>query len=187
MQQEHVGQWEREDTPSGEESLHDAPVARELRSYRPHITDLFYKKRTVKEILDEVNAMFEETFKYQFYTLTSRKRPLERLLKEWGLGRHKGPKSVPEIEKIKRIMRETIVTHGRDAGYRSFQHELMYVHNVCISQRMTMALLREVDPEGVAIRTQRRLQRVGAYYATGPNHHWAFDGHEKLYFFNCKV
>ena len=54
-------------------------------------------------------------------------------------------------------------------GYRAMHQEL----------RSVRLCLKTLDPQGVEVRSRRRLRRR-VYVSKGPNYQWHIDGYEKL-------
>ncbi|KAI9776548.1 MAG: hypothetical protein M1816_005235 [Peltula sp. TS41687] len=71
--------------------------------------------------------------------------------------------------------RELLHTHFRAQGYIAARWCLQ----LCISDRL-FAVVRELDPEGVAQRTNRMQRHRGEYVVAGPNQLWSLDGYCKL-------
>ena len=64
-------------------------------------------------------------------------------------------------------------------GYRGMWHHLRTSYGISVKRDTVMEMLREIDPEGTAVRRARRLHRR-KYHSLGPNHCWHIDGHHKL-------
>jgi hypothetical protein len=64
-------------------------------------------------------------------------------------------------------------------GCRMMTARLRLLTGSNISRAAVQFALSNVDPEGVAARTRRRLQRR-TYDVPGSNYMWHFDGHDKL-------
>ncbi|KAI8892038.1 hypothetical protein BC833DRAFT_653991 [Globomyces pollinis-pini] len=85
------------------------------------------------------------------------------------------------MELIKKMsISEEIVTINRDAGYRAIHRALRMKHNIFVSRKMVMELLKEIDPDGVELRKRHKLKRR-QWYSAGPNYHWCLDGHDKTF------
>ncbi len=64
------------------------------------------------------------------------------------------------------------------SGYQSIWHTLQ-LNGVRIPRSVVQALLKEIDPEGTALRQRHRLRRR-QYVNPGPNFSWHIDGYDKL-------
>lgn len=64
-------------------------------------------------------------------------------------------------------------------GYRSLWRRLRDTYRFNVKQTTVLKLLRIIDPQGVKMRSRRRLRRR-AYSVPGPNHIWHADGYDKL-------
>jgi hypothetical protein len=67
----------------------------------------------------------------------------------------------------------------RFGGYRTMWRTLMFKYSMVVSQELTRALLRQMDPVSVDNRRRHRLQRR-TYTSRGPNDTWHVDGYDKL-------
>jgi hypothetical protein len=64
-------------------------------------------------------------------------------------------------------------------GCRMMQSRLRILTGENISRDSVLQALHTVDPNGIEIRSRRRLHRR-SYDVPGPNFMWHFDGHDKL-------
>lgn len=64
-------------------------------------------------------------------------------------------------------------------GYRSLWRRLRDYYRFSVEQSTVLKLLRLIDPEGIKIRTRKKLRRRN-YSVPGPNHIWHCDGYDKL-------
>ncbi len=58
-----------------------------------------------------------------------------------------------------------------------------------VKRETVQQLIKQIDPEGVAVRTSRKFKRR-IYYVSGPNFIWHIDGYDKLKpygFFNLQL
>ncbi|POW19384.1 hypothetical protein PSHT_04696 [Puccinia striiformis] len=95
-----------------------------------------------------------------------------RLIKETG-------KAVTR-EEVKSYMdhaRTQLLAHA--AGYRRMKEILFHEYRVKVPRLMVYELLSELDPQGMADRLRHACKRR-VYRASGPNHIWSADGHDKL-------
>lgn len=68
---------------------------------------------------------------------------------------------------------------GRDLGYRAMHDRLRKIHKIVTDRETVRLILSHLDPEGVQLRSQRRLHRR-EYRVPGPNYLWHIDGYDKL-------
>ena len=52
-------------------------------------------------------------------------------------------------------------------------------YNIVTSKEVVLTALSYLEPEGVSLRSRRKLKRP-KYYAKGPNYVWHIDGYDKL-------
>lgn len=101
---------------------------------------------------------------------------LKTHFKEAGLCRKSNYSPLPEV-------REAIMTElsgpGELFGYRAMWQALKLKHKLRVKRDVVMRLMRELNPEGIALRTRRRFTRR-TYYSRGPNYIWHVDGYDKL-------
>ena len=67
---------------------------------------------------------------------------------------------------------------GCIAGYRTVWHQLRK-EGIQVPRLVVQHKVKELDPEGCAIRSQKVLRRR-KYHNPGPNHVWHIDGYDKL-------
>ena len=103
-------------------------------------------------------------------------RTLKRRLKSYGLSRQFSNISIPALSAI--LLRE-MEGPGQSKGYRSMRDHLKRSYGIRVKTDHVMRLMRELDPQGVLIRRNRRLNRR-AYSSPGANHCWHVDGYDKL-------
>jgi len=70
-------------------------------------------------------------------------------------------------------------------GYRRMHKALLNRGLVCRKEDVRKEL-KNIDPDGVAYRKRRRLQRR-KYQSPGPNYVWHIDGHNKLKTFGFSI
>ena len=103
-------------------------------------------------------------------------RQLKRILQTLGLRRRRGHASVQELTNA---IEQKLAGSGSGLGYR-LMHQRLRVENGLVASRKTVRLiLKHLDPEGIGLRSRRRLRRR-QYYAKGPNFIWHVDGYDKL-------
>ena len=91
-------------------------------------------------------------------------RQLKRILQTLGLRRRRGHASVQELTNA---IEQELAGSGSGLGYR-LMHQRLRVENGLVASRETVRLiLKHLDPEGVGLRSRRRLRRR-QYYAKGP-------------------
>ncbi|KAB0795826.1 hypothetical protein PPYR_04655 [Photinus pyralis] len=103
------------------------------------------------------------------------KRTLQRKLKAMGLYRRK---NVSDVITIATFIKRNLETYGQLHGYR-WMHLKCLQNGLVVTQQMVRILLQTLDPEGVEIRTRRRLRRR-QYRNKGPNFLWHMDCYDKL-------
>lgn len=79
---------------------------------------------------------------------------------------------------ITQVIREELEGTGSTMGYRRMHKTLLNKGILCRREDVRQ-VLKYLDPEGVAARKRRRLQRR-KYNSPGPNYVWHIDGHDKL-------
>ena len=106
---------------------------------------------------------------------------LLRRLKKYGLER-RGVTSKEEFNdtfcKVQRRMIELINGPWSSVGYRTIWH-ILEMEGLRIPRVIVQDLLREMDPDGTALRKRHRLKRR-TYQNPGPNYAWHIDGYDKL-------
>lgn len=103
------------------------------------------------------------------------KRHLKRVLKNLRLWRRKKYSSIDEVLCY---IHEQLQCSSQLHGYR-WMHLKCIQHGFVVTRETVRMLVKELDPEGVAIRKRRRLKRR-QYYNKGPNYLWHIDGYDKL-------
>ena len=103
-------------------------------------------------------------------------RHLRHLLKEQNLIRTQ--RNDREILRVASFISHQLRFSGRQHGYR-MMHLKCKLSGYKISRENIRILLSILDPEGVELRTKRRLVRR-RYYACGPNENWHIDSYDKL-------
>ena len=102
-------------------------------------------------------------------------RSLHRILRARGLRRRGRSVNIQDI--MTEIMNE-IRSNGSDKGYRAM-HQTLTRKGFAVDKDSVRLALKELDPEGVALRS-RDKQRRRKYYAKGPNSIWHLDRNDKL-------
>ena len=80
--------------------------------------------------------------------------------------------------KVQRPMAELINGPWSSVGYRTIWH-ILEMEGLRIPRVIVQDLLREMDPDGTALRRKHRLKRR-TYQNPGPNYAWHIDGYDKL-------
>ncbi|XP_078495651.1 uncharacterized protein LOC144751196 [Ciona intestinalis] len=130
-----------------------------------------------------IKRYFLREFKYctinefmsKYHGIYLSKRTLRRRIKSYGLRRRSAP--VDETVIIHEI-RQKLNSSSCMLGYRSMWQSLR-LEGYTMPRNRIEKLMKELDPEGCAIR-QRRCLRRRAYHNEGPNHCWHIDGYDKL-------
>lgn len=98
----------------------------------------------------------------------------ENALKESGLYRRGNYSPFPEVRRAilseLRIRIRTIVWISDHVEQK---------HNLRVKRDVVMRLLRQLNPQRIALRTRRRFTRR-TYHSMGPNYIWHVDGYDKL-------
>ena len=106
---------------------------------------------------------------------------LLRRLKKYGLER-RGVTSKEEFNdtfcKVQRRMVELINGSWSSVAYRTIWH-ILEMEGLRIPRVIVQDLLREMDPDGTALRKRHSLKRR-TYQNPGPNYAWHIDGYDKL-------
>ena len=102
-------------------------------------------------------------------------RLLHKILRARGLRRRGRSINMQDI--MAEIMDE-IRSNGSDKGYRAM-HQALTRKGFAVDKDSVRLALKELDPEGVALRSRPKLRRR-KYYAKGPNDFWHLDGNDKL-------
>ena len=119
-------------------------------------------------------------------------RTLKRKLKDFGLKRREHVDENLEIRVRNIITEELSAAPDRLNGYRStlkstttntpivtMWHILGLHHHINVPRQPVASIMKQVDPEGVALQKRRRLHRR-TYVCPGPNFARHVDGHDKL-------
>lgn len=89
-------------------------------------------------------------------------------------------------EYVLRVLQNELAGSGQNLGYRAMWHRLRTTYSLPVTQEATRILLRGLDPEGVALRSSRRIIRR-EYICPGPNYLIHIDGYDKLKQFGFAV
>ncbi|XP_030612236.1 uncharacterized protein LOC115799291 [Archocentrus centrarchus] len=131
------------------------------------IHEYFESGHTYEVILDMLRTNHDVSFSM---------RTLKTHLKEAGLYRRRNYSPLPEV-------RHAIMTElrgpGQLFGYRTMWQVLKQKHKLRVKRDGVMRLLRQLNPQGIAMRTRRRFTRR-TYHSMGPNYIWHVDGYDKL-------
>ena len=84
--------------------------------------------------------------------------------------------SIQEIQDAVQKKRSMAVAAG--LGYRRMRSSLQSQSIICRHEDVRL-IMKNLDPEGVALRKERRLHRR-KYVSPGRNYAWHIDGHDKL-------
>lgn len=102
-------------------------------------------------------------------------RQLNRILRGMGLYRRGNRSSLNDVITF---IQAQLAGSVSCQGYRTV-HQLMRDGGFNVNRESVRMVLLELDPEGVAGRTRRRLRRR-VYHNPGPNQVWHLDGYDKL-------
>ena len=102
-------------------------------------------------------------------------RTLKRLTKKYALYRRKEQTDIVEVALF--IIQE-LQSHSQMYGFR-WMHARCMQEKLVVSLENVRLLLSILDPQGVNLRSHRRLQRR-RYESAGPNAVWHIDGYDKL-------
>lgn len=103
-------------------------------------------------------------------------RTLKTHLKESGLYRRGNYSPLPEV---RRAILSELRGPGQLFGYRTMWQVVKQKHKLHVKLSVVMRLLRQLNPQGIALRTRRRFTRR-TYHSMGPNYIWHVDGYDKL-------
>ncbi|KAF3851382.1 hypothetical protein F7725_013154, partial [Dissostichus mawsoni] len=103
-------------------------------------------------------------------------RTLKSKLKSLSLSRKK---NYSPLANVRAAIQEELNGPGQHYGYRSMCQTLRQKHSLTVKRDEVMNLMRELDPSGVQLRSNRRFVRR-TYSSEGPNHVWHVDGYDKL-------
>lgn len=103
-------------------------------------------------------------------------RQLKRILRRLNLRRRRRHSSVEEV--VNTISNE-LTGSGSSLGYRLMHQRLRVDYGTVIDKESVRLILKVLDPEGVELRSRRRLRRRN-YYSKGPDYLWHLDGYDKL-------
>lgn len=104
-------------------------------------------------------------------------RQLKRILKARKLVRRAAP--FAEVNDVLAAIRKELDCSGQCIGYRAMWRRLVRDHGLHVKRYTVMTAMRQLDPDGVALRKAHRLRRR-QYGAAGPNYIWHVDGYDKL-------
>ncbi|KAL3997088.1 hypothetical protein ACER0C_009744 [Sarotherodon galilaeus] len=121
------------------------------------IREYFDSGHTYEVILDMLKCNHD---------ISTSMRTLKTHLKESGLYRRGNYSPLPEVRR-------------QLFGYRTMWQVLKQKHKLRVKRDVVMRLLRQLNPQGIALRTRRRFTRR-TYHSMGPNYIWHVDGYDKL-------
>jgi len=102
-------------------------------------------------------------------------RTLKRRLKELGLSRRI---DYTPINIVSRYLEVYIQGSNQLHGYK-WMHRKRISNGFVVKQETVRSILKIIDPDGVEIRSRKRLRRR-LYFNPGPNHTWHTDCYDKL-------
>ena len=102
-------------------------------------------------------------------------RKLHRILRRYGLYRKSNQSS---FDQVIQFVSEQLEGSGSSIGYRQM-HQRCIMYGFRVNRSNILAILRQLDPEGVELRKSHCLRRRN-YYSQGPNWVWHVDGYDKL-------
>lgn len=105
-------------------------------------------------------------------------RQLKRILKKLNLKR-RGVHLQSQLKNVVRVIGTEMHYSGQSVGYRTIWRRLKVNHNMDVSHKDVMDIMKAIDPNGVEMRKAHRLKRR-FYCAKGPNNIWHLDGYDKL-------
>ena len=82
------------------------------------------------------------------------------------------------MQDIRAEIMDEIRSNGSDKVYLAM-HQALTKEGFAVDKDSVRLALKELDPEGVALRSRHKLRRR-KYYAKGPNDIWHLDGNDKL-------
>ncbi|XP_054886887.1 uncharacterized protein LOC129360588 [Poeciliopsis prolifica] len=103
-------------------------------------------------------------------------RSLKAHLKVAGLHRRG---NYSPLSDVRRAIMTELRGPGQLFGYRTMWQVLKQKHNLRVKRDVVMRLLRQLNPQGIALRTRRKFTRR-TYHSMGPNYIWHVDGYDKL-------
>ena len=130
------------------------------------IAEYFNKDWRYKEIVEalEIN-----------HDITISMRQMKTILARMGLFRRKNRSDIGDVIVF---IADKLKKSGQQHGYR-FMHSLCKLSGYSVSRSLVYEIMKELDPEGIALRKRKRLIRR-RYYGQGPNKIWHVDSYDKL-------
>ena len=110
-----------------------------------------------------------------FNAIIMSRRTLQRRLSAYRLFRRKGKTDILDVALF---MVQVLDSSGEMLGYR-LMHLKCIQEGLTVTQNDVRLLMHLLDPEGIDLRSRRRLKRR-KYYSRGPNFTWHFDSYDKL-------
>lgn len=101
---------------------------------------------------------------------------LNRKLKKLSLSRKK---NYAPLFTVSAAIQEELKRPGQHYGYDSMWHTLQLKYSLRVKRDDVMALMRELDPQGIQLRANWKFVRR-VYISNGANHVWHVDGYDKL-------
>ena len=105
-------------------------------------------------------------------------RQLKRILKSLNL-RRRNTNAGPDIDETIAAIENELRGSGCCLGYRQMHQRLVTEYGLTVDRETVRIIVKELDPQGVALRCQKRLRRR-LYVNQGPNYLWHLDGYDKL-------
>ncbi|XP_071083889.1 uncharacterized protein [Haliotis cracherodii] len=102
-------------------------------------------------------------------------RQLKRIFRRMNLRR----RGVSNIQVVRRAVQQELNGNGAYLGCRSMRSRLLSSYGLSVPRDTVLQLQRELDPEGVDMRSCHRLSRR-VYINKGPNYLVHIDGYDKL-------
>ena len=103
---------------------------------------------------------------------------MKRRLRQSGLKRRAVAGVRNSTQEIQDAVQKEMHGSGSGLGYRRMRSSLQSQSIICRHEDVRL-IMKNLDPEGVALRKKRRLHRR-KYVSPGPNYAWHIDGHDKL-------
>ena len=115
-------------------------------------------------------------FLKKYHNVEMSMRTLHNRLQSYGLRRRGGN---TDDRQIYQAINEELDGPGCMRGYRAMWHCLHLDYGIQVPRSKVESILRQVDPQGAALRRAQRLRRR-RYTNPGPNYAWHVDGYDKL-------
>ena len=112
----------------------------------------------------------------KYHAIEMSMRTLHNRLREYGLRRRD---TNTDDRDVHQAIQQELDGPGCMRGYRAMWHCLHLNYGIQAPRSKVESILRQVDPEGTALRRAHRLRRR-MYTNPGPNFAWHVDGYDKL-------